>query len=329
MQDKEFYSLPTHKRSQKIIFWVKIAILTGVVGFVAYTFHRQQHDWRSVLTYWQRANWASFSGVALLLLIPLNWALEARKWQILAQRVARISFWEAYQGVLAGLSMSFALPSQVGDTAGRLLSLRTARRWEGLGASLVAGGMQFYVALFFGFLSLLILRLDATAPTSNALFRYLFWPLLGLLALGLLVASFRKRLATSAPRWLKPYEKYWSVAAYYTSAELIHAFLIASLRHLTFTVQFALALQLFGIELSFRDMFSGIGLVYLGKTIIPAFNLLSDLGVREAASLFVFSQWAVPAPQVLSATLTLWLINVLIPVLVGLIGVWKLKPTNA
>lgn len=319
MQNNELTAQHTYALTGKITFWTKIAVFAAVVGYIVYSFRQQQHDWRSVLDSWQAANWTTPTAFFLFLLTPLNWAFEALKWQILAQRVERISFLEACRGVLAGLSMGFVLPSQVGDTAGRLLSLRTDRRWQAIGATLVAGGMQFYVALLFGLVALLLL------PALPSGYRWLVYVLLFCVAAGLLLATVRRKLTVVSVGWLKRFENYWLVAAYYTNRELLSAFLAASLRYLTFSVQFGLALHLFDIHLPLRQMASGIGLVYLGKTLIPAFNLLSDLGIREASALFVFGQWQVPAPQILAATLTLWLINILLPVLIGLLAIWQIN----
>ncbi len=290
-------------------------MLLVVIGYVAYTFYRQQHDWRSVWQQARQADWTSFPFLLLLALTPLNWALEARKWQVLVRRIEPLTFRQAFGGVLAGLSLGFALPSQVGDTAGRLLSLRTHRRWEGIGATLVAGGLQTYAAVLAGVWGL------GRGGWGAAFVG-------GLLLLGAVLVRQRKRLARLPSGWLKRWERYWIVIAQYSEAELFRAFLAALTRHLTFTVQFGLALYLFGIRLPLADTLAGISVVYLGKTLVPAFNLLSDLGVREAASLLVFGQWNVPAPPLLAATLTLWLVNILMPVLVGLASVWKLKLSN-
>jgi hypothetical protein len=84
-------------------------------------------------------------------------------------------------------------------------------------------------------------------------------------------------------------------------------------------------MQLVGVELPLGVSVSGIGVVFLAKTVTPAFNLLSDLGVREAASLWVFEPFGAPAPVLVTATLTLWVANILMPVLIGLIWVWRLK----
>ncbi|MFC5408196.1 lysylphosphatidylglycerol synthase transmembrane domain-containing protein [Larkinella bovis] len=327
MQSNGFVPQRTYSRTKKIVFWLKAGLLALIISYIIYTLNRQQHDFRSVWTYWQTANWFSVPAFLLLLLTPVNWLLEALKWQILVRRVEPISLKESTQGVLAGLAMGFALPAQLGDTAGRLLSLRSDQRWQGIGAALVSGGMQFFAAIFFGTIALFLQIQRETNGVPLAQW-VLFLALVLTLLAGLVAGWQRHWFANSRFRWMRRWEKYWSVASYYTPTELWWAFGVASLRYLTFSLQFYIALALFGIRLPFRESLTGIGLVYLGKTIIPAFNLLSDLGVREATSLWVFGQWQVPAPQILSATLSLWLFNILTPVLAGLFWVWKLKLSN-
>ncbi|WP_229310929.1 lysylphosphatidylglycerol synthase domain-containing protein [Larkinella soli] len=303
---------------------MKIAILGIIAYYIYLSLSRQRQDFLSVWQYWQKADWLSLPAVLLLGLTPVNWLLEARKWQILVRRIEPLSLGEALRGVLSGLSMGFALPAQLGDTAGRLLSLRSDQRFQGIGASLVSGGMQFYAALLFGTVAL-ISKPDIFQENFQVTYRALLASLLVCLFLGGITAMNRHRLAQSGISWLKRWEKYWSVAAYYSSKELWQALGTAMLRYLTFSLQFYLSLRLFEVILPALDMAAGIGLVYLGKTIIPAFNLLSDLGIREATSLWVFGQWDVRASQVLSATLTLWLVNILTPVLAGFFLIWKIK----
>lgn len=263
--------------------------------------------------------------------MPVNWGIEARKWQLLIRRIESIRFRDAYRGVLAGVSLGFTLPVLAGDAAGRVLSLRTNRRAGAVGASLVSGGLQFLAALLTGTVAWAYHIL--TIPTRNTPTAWVLLTLLGLvLLLSLLTAGLRHRRlnwsGVTRSRWLRSLLPYWQTAGEYTGCELTTAFGLALVRHLTFSLQFYLALRLYGIDLAAGPMMSGIGVVFLAKTITPAFTFLSDLGVREAAALWVFAPYAVSAPLLLTATFTLWLTNVLAPVLVGLLAVWRLKLTT-
>jgi Lysylphosphatidylglycerol synthase TM region len=319
------------KSTKKIGFWVKAAVFGGLVAYIAHVLRQQSFDWttvsRQIRSVEQPGRWAA----ALLLLTPVNWGLEALKWQILLQRVERTTFWDACRGVLAGLSLGFALPAQLGDTAGRVLSLRTSARAEAIGASLVSGGMQFYVALVFGALAWAH-HLRAAPERNTPAGQWLLALLTMLSLLGIGFGLVRQRLIrwlATRPR-LTQFARYWQVGGQYDDREIGLALLVAAMRYLVFSVQFYVAMQLVGVGLPADIAASGIGVVFLVKTITPAFNLLSDLGVREAAALWVFAPFSqvggtAPASVLITGTLSLWLVNILIPVLVGLVWVWRLN----
>lgn len=313
------------KEGKKIIFWGKIAVFAGLVTYILYVLRQQPFDWKTLRTQLRAVAYPERWAAGLLLLTPINWGFEALKWKILLQRVEKTSFWAAYRGVLAGVSLGFALPALLGDTAGRVLSLQNHRA-EAVGASLMSGGMQFYVALVFGTVAWahhLTVVPDRNTPASRWLLVVLVTLSLGGVVFGLV----RYRMV----RWfgkqtgLNRFAHYWNVAGLYSDREIGLALGAAALRYVVFSGQFYVALRVVGISLAPTSSASGIGLVFLVKTVTPAFNLLSDLGVREAASLWVFAPFNVPAPVLLTGTLTLWTANILIPVLVGLIWVWKLK----
>ncbi len=315
------------KLSKKIIFWAKIAVFVGLIAYIIHILRQQPFDWAVVQVQWRTVHHPERWAAGLLILTPVNWGFEALKWQILLQRVETTSFWAAYRGVLAGVTLGFALPAQLGDTAGRVLSLRT-NRTEAVGASLVSGGMQFYVAIVFGTVAWAhYLRTvpDRNTPAGQWLLVVLMALSVGGIGFGLVRRGLIDRLA-NRPK-LRRYAAFWQVAGLYSDREIGLALVAAALRYVVFSIQFYLAMRLLGIVLPVSRSASGIGVVFLVKTITPAFNLLSDLGVREAASLWVFAPFDIAAPVLLTATLTLWTANILMPVLVGLIWVWKLKLT--
>ncbi len=313
--------------NKKIAFWAKLAVLATLLVYITYATTRQPFDLavigRAVRQTVNPGRWV----LLLVLLTPVNWGFEALKWQVLVGRVERVTFRAAYAGVLAGLALGMAIPTGIGDTVGRVLSLRTRHRADSVGAALVSGGMQFYVALVMGaiawtaHLTLVPIR---NSPTAQTLAVGL-WVLTGL-GIGLAIA--RRSLVNWSTKWpfASRFAHYWAVAGQYAGAEMGAAFGAALLRYLTFSGQFLLVLHLYGLStLPLPDRLAGVGLVFLVKTITPAFNWLSDLGVREAAALWVFAPYSLPAPVLVAATLTLWVVNILAPVLVGLASVWHLR----
>ena len=317
------------KWPKKIGFWLKIALFAGLIAYVGHVLRQQRFDWLLVRQQLRAVEHPERWAAVLLLLTPVNWGFEALKWQILLRRVERTTFRDAYRAVLVGLSLGFALPAQLGDTAGRVLSLRTDARAGAIGASLVSGGMQFYVALVFGAVAWAY-HLTVALERDTVAGRWLLVLLTGLSGLGILFGLVRRGLigwlSTRPP--LRRFASYWDVAGQYDDREIELALGAATVRYLIFSAQFYMAMRLVGIGLPPDISASGIGVVFLVKTVMPAFNLLSDLSVREAAALWVFAPFGPSAGAVsvlITATLTLWIANILMPVLVGLMWVWRLK----
>ena len=320
------------KLAKKTTFWAKTGIFVGLLGFIGYTLHQQSIDWSALGYQLRNTTWTSPYALLLIGLVPLNWALEALKWQWLTRQVAPLRFAEALGGVLAGLSLGMALPG-LGDTAGRVLSIRgvtagtspdraAPNRAGAVGAALVSGGMQFYVAVVVGAVAWAVhlTQLPTRKTTGGTALLALLVVLSGA---GVVLNFYRNQFVSWSVRWPKigSYNAYWAIIGQYSHADMAVTFGLALLRNLVFSTQLYCAFRLYGIGLPPLALAAGVGVIFLVKTVTPAFNWLSDLGVREAAALWVFAPYALPAPLLLTATLTLWLVNILLPVGVGLVVV--------
>jgi uncharacterized membrane protein YbhN (UPF0104 family) len=145
--------------------------------------------------------------------------------------------------------------------------------------------------------------------------------------LGILIFFQRDKIAIFLNKFqlISSYNIYWKSLINFEKDTFIQVFLWSILRFSIIVLQFILVLQIFEINIKFIDLWAIACLVFLFKTIIPQVNFLSDLGVRELSALHFFSLFSVNLSSVISATFFLWLINILLPVLVGGILFLKLK----
>lgn len=253
----------------------------------------------------------------MLLLLVVNWGLEAKKWQVLASPIEALSFTKAYQGVLVGLCLGFVTPANMGDFAGKIWWLKNKNKLESIGAILIGNGIQFVVTLLFTTLAL------ARFMYQKQLNTFPFLLLLCSLSLTLVLAFwvYQKRniLSKLTQRWafLAPYEGYIKVIEAVDVHLVKQVAFWSILRYLTFTVQFLLVLFIFHVNLSWLDLSMLIALILGVKTIVPTLNFLSDLGTREFSALYFFSFYSVNNTAILTATFVVWLVNILVPVLVG------------
>src|SRR5690606_15079905 len=111
----------------------------------------------------------------------------------------------------------------------------------------------------------------------------------------------------------------------YNFRELLNTLLLAGLRYAVFCLQFGLLLSAFGIDFSFLKYVSAISSTFLLKSVMPSFSALTDIGMREVSAMHFFSLFGDPELNVLSASLSLWFLNIVVPSALGLIFVARLK----
>ena len=102
----------------------------------------------------------------------------------------------------------------------------------------------------------------------------------------------------------------------YTRYDYLVALVVSVSRYSVFIIQYYLMFKLYGIEISVVDLFMGISLVFLIKSILPI-SILGDFGVRELAAVSIFGAMGYSKPIILVITISIWLLNIVIPSLIG------------
>lgn len=248
----------------------------------------------------------------------VNWALEAMKWQVLIKPIEEVSFFESFKGILVGLSLGFVSPANVGDMAGRMLTVKNEARKRSFGAVFMSSSIQTYITLLFGTLAFGYFIFYVLSETS-LLFLIIYNFLLFGLILGIILVQTRQILSNFFLRilWFQTFVPYFEVINLYAINTILKACWFGTLRYLVFTFQFQLIFLVFHIHLPLVDSLMIINLIFLSKTIIPSFNFLTDLGIRQISALYVFDFYGVNHSVVMAAVFSLWLTNILLPVMGG------------
>lgn len=308
-----------------IIKWIFVLIL----GVILYRiFQQKQQNCSDLFTEFSKIFNAKnlFKLSLVFTFIIVNWACEAKKWQILINKFEKLTFIDAYQSVLVGLTLGFVTPVNLGDFAGRIMNLQKKNRSEGIGTILLGNGIQFYVTLTFGIIAYLLIWTNNLTIFDQIIFGLLICCFF----LGLIVFYKRTKILIFLNRftWIKPYEIYLKALTLFENNVFIKVFIWTTLRFLTYSLQFVMMLQIFQINVKFIDLWAISCLVLLFKTLFPSINFLSDLGVRQISALHFFSFYSVNISSVITATFALWIINILLPVLVGSVLFLRIKNNN-
>ena len=87
--------------------------------------------------------------IAILLMI-VNWSIEAVKWKIAVKEVQQVRFLKAIKAVLSGVSFSVSTPNRVGEYLGRVLYMNEGNRLKTISITIVSSISQLIITLLMG-----------------------------------------------------------------------------------------------------------------------------------------------------------------------------------
>ena len=319
-------------RKEKVFRFINIAIRIITLFAVAlFIYVKLEKDSVSFANTWEELqsvfNKSSIWIIALILILMfLNWLAEAWKWKVVAAKIEQLSVWQALKGVLTGLSLGFVTPHSWGDYAGRIWQMEEINREKALGGILLSRGAQLAITLIFGLPGFLYLLSNAgnITPGADNLFLFLCFAFAIITPLCIIYIG-------SISSWLGIFLGHFKwfafleVLTHFSPKDSLQLLSISLLRYLIFSSQFLIVLLLFKVDLPLEILSMGIGFIFLAKSVIPAFNFLSDLGVREFSALLFFDTTGVDSLLIISASLFVWIINILIPTIIGTSFVFSMK----
>ena len=183
----------------------------------------------------------------------------------------------------------------------------------------MGNGIQMLVTLLFGSIGLSVFYSNSESgmPIIKIMLSLSLVLVIGLALFYL--------LKTKRFKWLKNFQYPFEIITRYSVIDLLKVLAIAVFRYVVFTLQFLLILFILEIKLSAIYLFAGVSWIFLFKSIIPSFNFMSDLGIRELSALTFFDSFNVNQSAIVAGSLLLWLINILIPVIIGVYYVLRMK----
>ncbi len=266
--------------------------------------------------------------VLTLILMPVNWLFETLKWRVLIQKFEQHALWQSYQAILVGVTFSIFTPNRIGEYGGRILLVEAKNNWKTVVATLVGSFSQLLVLLTMGLLGLLVF-IQQFATIETYFIRAI--AILGLTLILLLFFGFYNvdRIIPLVKRLpfidrLQKFVKDVRVLKEYENWELTKALIFAFLRYTTYLLQYYFLLQFFGINVSFWLGTAGIATIFLVQTSIPL-PPVWDLLVRGEVALQVWGLFGANELSVLAATFSLWIINLIVPALIGMIFMLKIN----
>lgn len=266
--------------------------------------------------------------VAVILLMVVNWSIEAFKWKISVRPIQPVSFLKSFRAILSGVSFSVSTPNRVGEYFGRVLYMDEGNRLKTISITIVGSISQLIITLLMGFAGLLILRpgIEANQLISPIWMNVIIYGTAGVLTMLLL---FYFRLAWLI-RWVDRLPGSNRFAYLIKALEdfdaglLLRLLFLSLMRFVVFIIQYYLLFRLFAVDVTWVQTFWTVSVSFLVMAVIPSIAII-ELVQRGKVMTTILALYSSNGLGVSFTALGIWLINLIIPAIVGSVLILGVK----
>jgi len=302
-------------RNKKLnIIILKVIIVIATWTYVGYKIADFKDSFNTISTIQFSTNMIMGLIVVLFFMI-VNWSIEAQKWQYSLHNITKISFITAFRAILSGTTIGIISPNRAGEPFGRVSQIDAQHRESAIGAGFICSIAQFTATVLAGVLALPFLLIHLNYFSSQ----YLVFAI-ALMGIGIILFLYSNinsigNILNRFP-FIKRFDSFTNHFKESKRHELIIILLYSLIRYSVFIIQFFVILRVFSIDITFAQTCIAVAMVYFVTTLIPT-TTLAELGVRCSSSVYFIGLYSNKPVLIVVASMTLWVINISIPAIVG------------
>lgn len=260
--------------------------------------------------------------LAFILLVP-NIYIQFYKWRYLVRLLKpEVTNRETFQSLLAGFTFGFVTPGRLGEF-GRAFFIKDCSWIRLLGVAFIDKLFSLAVVIFWGAIGLMFF-------VSRQLYLYTMVPIIIFTIIALIViyyVLFHPEIIRGflySLNIILPFRD--KIKSLMSSLDNFHRRQAINLMMLTFCFYFIFLMQFYILVCSFEftpfvPAFLAIASTMIVKSMLPI--SIGDLGIRESAAIFFLGKIGLQHSTAFNASILLFLINLLIPSMIGLVLVLK------
>ncbi|HHS13171.1 MAG TPA: flippase-like domain-containing protein [bacterium] len=255
--------------------------------------------------------------IAAVLLVP-NLILQWLRWHLLVRRLDDgISPFSTFASLMSGMSAGFITPGRIGEVS-RSLFLPVSDRWMTTGLAVLDKWYAFLTVIMFGGWGVWTTLASSSPGWTAAGVFFLAAAVISVWAVG------------THPHWTRNLIYWLSLASprrgrikrligsidLLGPAEARILMVLSLLMYFVYIIQFCLLIKAFE-PVGWYQALAGSAATMMVKTFLPI--SWGDLGVREGAAIYCFGRFGVEKGTAFQGAFLLFILNILIPALLGLI----------
>jgi hypothetical protein len=316
----------TGKHKKIISLFIKVAIVVFAFWFIYHKLiaNKNLRDFSTLLKDIPQTEIITVIGIVVILML-VNWFLEAGKWKYLMSHIEPIGFYRAIESVFCGLTLAIFTPNRLGEYGGRVFFLSPRRRIVGVVAMSVGSIGQLVLTNVFGaiaacFFVYRFIPIDRVLFIAVVFFAVIF-------SLFFLIFYFNIRWLNGillSFKFTRKYKKFYSILARYRKRELFKIITYCFARYVVFSSQYFILFVWLVPGLHYADIVMMTCLLFLVQSALPSLDLF-DVGIRSVTAVELFKHVTDQHVAVIACTASIWLINIIIPAILGTYFVFKLN----
>ena len=306
------YDVP-YKTKQFFFVLIKLSIVVGAFYFIYSKLSENENLQFNEFIAFLKENdtFSSKNIVFLLILTTFNWFFEILKWQHLVKTIKRISFRDALEQSLGGLTASLITPNRIGDYGAKAVYYAKQFRTKIVLLNLLGNMAQMTITTIFGVIGFIIFvnryQIDIN---YYRVFKF------GLI---LLIISLFTVLGVKQQRYKIrgfSFNRVFGFIKKMSSETHVINLTLSLMRYLIFSFQFYYLLTIFGVDVEYNKAMVVITSMYFLASIVPSIAIF-DVIVKGSVAVFLFNYVAVNELTILSIIMLMWLLNFVTPSLFG------------
>lgn len=299
----------TYKSKQYLFVLLKVIVVIAALTFIYHRLNAQEvFTGGGFKEYILSSSLFEVPNITLLLLLSfLNWFFEILKWQVLAGKLKNISISESIQHVLMAHTSSIFTPFKIGEYGAKTFFFSKKQAKKVIFLNFLGNMAQMSATLFFGIIGLFFF---IKWNFSQWLDLYVF-----IVILGLFFLFIGRRWISNGNIKIKGFSlnKITEFINSIPKSGRIKILSFSVARYVFFSLQFCFLLSLF-TPVVWVEVLPLVFTMYLLSSLLPVLQLF-DFAVKGGVAVLVFS--AIPAQIVVTVAFIMWLLNAVLPTLVG------------
>ncbi len=306
------YDVP-YKTKQFFFALIKLSVVIGAFYFIYSKLSENESlQFNDFITFLQEKDTFTPKTIVLLLILSVfNWFFEIMKWQYLVKTIKEISFRNALEQSLGGLTASLITPNRIGDYGAKAVYYAKPFRTKVVLLNLLGNMAQMTITTIFGVIGLIIFvnryQIDVD---YYRLMKFGF--ILLLISLFVVVGVKQNRFKIKG----FSFERILSFIKNIDSKTHIITLSLSLIRYFIFSFQFYYLLIIFGVDIDYTKAMVVITSMYFLASIFPSISIF-DVVIKGSVAVFLFGYVEVNELTILTSVTLMWLLNFVIPSVFG------------